>query len=358
MRQIVIGLLMFAVALPAAAVTMPPLHFDRAAETVVVSSGGVRLVGALFTPAGAGPFPAAVLVHGSGLAMHDDPAFIVHANAFLARGFAVFTYDKRGSGASGGDLDMADYDDLAHDVAAVVGWLRTRNEIRPEEIGLVGRSEGGWVAPLAASADPRLAFVVMSSGSAESPRQQVDFWTLTALRQSGADAATIARVQQVKEALREFYRRVADGTLKVADSGAELRRLDQQVHAFARFQPEMPDAVMNPAIEPVAKFRAFTRMLDYDPMPALLRMKAPLLAYLGAEDAVVNPASNAKILETLRARGRDVTVHVLPGVDHTLLVMDGDRIVGYATGYLEGMTDWAHERVLGRRSRSQEGAAH
>lgn len=308
-RQIVIGLLTLVVAIPAAAVTMPPLHFDRAAETVVVTSGSVRLVGALFTPAGAGPFPAAVLVHGSGPAMHDD---------------------------------------LAHDVAAVVGWLRTRNEIRPDEIGLVGRSEGGWVAPLAASADPRLAFVVMSSGSAESPRQQVDFWTLAALRHSGADAATIARVQQIKQALWEFYRRVADGTLKVADSGAELRQLDQQMHAFARFQPEMPDAVMNPAIEPVAKFRAFTRMLDYDPMPALLRMKAPLLAYLGAEDAVVNPASNAKILETLRASGRDVTVHVLPGVDHTLLVMDG---------YLEGMTEWAHERVLGRRKRPLEGAA-
>ncbi len=317
-RQIVIGLLTLVVAIPAAAVTMPPLHFDRAAETVVVTSGSVRLVGALFTPAGAGPFPAAVLVHGSGPAMHDD---------------------------------------LAHDVAAVVGWLRTRNEIRPDEISLVGRSEGGWVAPLAASADPRLAFVVMSSGSAESPRQQVDFWTLAALRHSGADAATIARVQQIKQALREFYRRVADGTLKVADSGAELRQLDQQMHAFARFQPEMPDAVMNPAIEPVAKFRAFTRMLDYDPMPALLRMKAPLLAYLGAEDAVVNPASNAKILETLRASGRDVTVHVLPGVDHTLLVMDGDRIVGYADGYLEGMTEWAHERVLGRRKRPLEGAA-
>lgn len=317
-RQIVIGLLTLVVAIPAAAVTMPPLHFDRAAETVVVTSGSVRLVGALFTPAGAGPFPAAVLVHGSGPAMHDD---------------------------------------LAHDVAAVVGWLCTRNEIRPDEISLVGRSEGGWVAPLAASADPRLAFVVMSSGSAESPRQQVDFWTLAALRHSGADAATIARVQQIKQALREFYRRVADGTLKVADSGAELRQLDQQMHAFARFQPEMPDAVMNPAIEPVAKFRAFTRMLDYDPMPALLRMKAPLLAYLGAEDAVVNPASNAKILETLRASGRDVTVHVLPGVDHTLLVMDGDRIVGYADGYLEGMTEWAHERVLGRRKRPLEGAA-
>jgi len=78
----------------------PPLvlKFDREPQKIAFADGDVRLAGALLEPDGRGPFPAVVLVHGAGPGTHDEPAFIVHANAFLSQGFAVLTYDKRSSG--------------------------------------------------------------------------------------------------------------------------------------------------------------------------------------------------------------------------------------------------------------------
>ena len=78
----------------------------------------------------------------------------------------MLTYDKRGSGKSGGELNLSDFDDLAGDVVASVKFLRQRADISPKKIGVLGRSEGGWVGTLAAGRDADLAFVIMSSGSA------------------------------------------------------------------------------------------------------------------------------------------------------------------------------------------------
>ena len=126
---------------------LPPgmvFKFDRDPQPVNFTNGNAKLSGVLVEPEGKGPFPALVLVHGSGPGTHDGIAFIVHANAFLKAGFAVLAYDKRGSGKSTGNLETSDYGDLAKDVAAAVAFLRTRPEIASSKIGLLGRSEGGF----------------------------------------------------------------------------------------------------------------------------------------------------------------------------------------------------------------------
>ena len=85
-----------------------------------------------------------MILHGSGRAAgtHDHPAYRVHANAFVRKGLAVLVYDKRGTGDSGGDFSTAGYKDFVQDALAAVRFLRSREDIDPLRIGLLGSSEG------------------------------------------------------------------------------------------------------------------------------------------------------------------------------------------------------------------------
>jgi alpha-beta hydrolase superfamily lysophospholipase len=321
-------------------------QFQYAFDSVAFVNGDVRLVGALFKSTGRGPFPAVVIVHGAGSAVYDEPAFRVHANAFVERGFAVLLYDKRGSGRSTGNLDTSDYSDLAGDVIAGVRFLRSRPDILPTKIGILGRSEGGWVGPLAAVRDSAIAFVIMSSGCAVSPYEENLFWTRRALRAHGASDSVIERAIAVKTALWSFYRNVA------ADSVSTRGRAGRAIHAslatqlltFDRYRPEVPATIATPGKTSTGYFRAFANMIYYDPGPTLEALHAPLLELLGENDDIVEPATTIAALDRLRATGHDVTVRTFPGVRHSLLLTTplGPR---YPADYLDVLTLWARDRV-------------
>lgn len=262
----------------------PPFEFDRPPERVTFRNGDVQLTGVLVKPDGVGPFPAVILVHGSGPATHDEPAFVVHANSFLRQGFAVLSYDKRGSGESTGNLEISDHDDLAHDVSSAVSYLRTRSEIAPSKIGLLGRSEGGWVGTLAASRDPQVSFVVMSSGCAVGPYGETLYWTGTSLRAKGVSDRRIEEAVKLKAAVWAFYRKVAEGKISHSAQRRDLASLRRRFSQFADLHPELPPGIMDPDIEDPRKFSAFTHMIYYDPAPALSAVHAPLLEAIGAND--------------------------------------------------------------------------
>lgn len=157
-------------------------------ETVTFRNGDVTLQGKLLRPAGPGPFPAVVLVHGSGAATRDMgfyDAFFVH------RGFAVLSFDKRGAGRSTGDWRTAALEDLAGDVVAGADHLRTRPDIDPRRVGFHGGSQGGWVGALAAARDPRTAFLLITCGSGVTVAENVAFEGEGRLRQAGFRGAEL-----------------------------------------------------------------------------------------------------------------------------------------------------------------------
>ena len=132
-------------------------------EEVSFQNGDVSLRGTLSTPATKGLHPALVLIHGSGPARRPGGFWI----PFFARhGIAVLVFDKRGAGESTGDWRKSTYQDLAADALAAVQLLKRQKGIDPKQIGLWGNSEGGWVAPLAASQSTDIAFLIVRSGSA------------------------------------------------------------------------------------------------------------------------------------------------------------------------------------------------
>ncbi len=320
---------------------LPPFAFK--VDSVSFSNGPVQLAGAFLKPDGNGPFPAIVMVHGAGSSTFDEPAFRMHANAFVRGGFAVLLYDKRGSGKSTGLLDTSDYDDLAADLAAGVTYLRAHRDIIPDQVGILGRSEGGWIGTLAASRDSLIRFVILSSGSGVRPYDQTLFATRKALRSLGASAQEVEDATAAKSAQWTYYGQVANMD-SVAGRSAAMQAtrdsVEKRLRSFARFAPQIPQNVRDPARNPLVFFRAFTSKIDYDPAPAFHAMRAALLEVIGENDEVVDPASTIAVFEGLRQSGRDVTIRILPGVSHSLVIMtkEGPR---YPEDYPEFAVRWA-----------------
>ena len=130
---------------------------------------GINLAGTLTLPKSAGPFPAVILISGSGAQDRDEALaghrpFLVLADYLTRQGVAVLRVDDRGVGGSTGDSLRATSSDFADDALAGVAYLKGRREIDTARIGLIGHSEGGLVAPLAATRSQDVAFIVLLAG--------------------------------------------------------------------------------------------------------------------------------------------------------------------------------------------------
>ncbi|GAI74447.1 unnamed protein product, partial [marine sediment metagenome] len=130
---------------------------------------GITLAGTLTLPSGDAPSPVVLLISGSGPQDRDGTIyghhpFLVLADYLTRQGIAVLRVDDRGVGESTGDFSNATSEDFASDVLAGIEYLKTRKEINPEKIGLVGHSEGGLIAPIVAVKSPDVAFIVLMAG--------------------------------------------------------------------------------------------------------------------------------------------------------------------------------------------------
>lgn len=140
---------------------------------VQFTNGDLPLAGMLFAPEGEGPFPVAVIIHGSGPSRRTNKWYLSVTEHLQKNGIAVLLPDKRGSEKSGGSWVGADFETLAGDTLAAVEFIRNQELLPWSDIGLLGMSQGGWIAPVAASRDKEIAFVVSMSGASVSAYQQL-----------------------------------------------------------------------------------------------------------------------------------------------------------------------------------------
>ena len=146
-----------------------PYPYDAVDVVFQNPKAGISLSGTLTIPRGEGPFPAVVLVTGSGAQNRDEEIlghkpFLVIADYLARRGIAALRYDDRGVGGSGGDFAAATTFDFADDALAAADFLAGQSRIDAKRVGVVGHSEGAIIAGIAASADPGIAFIVMLAG--------------------------------------------------------------------------------------------------------------------------------------------------------------------------------------------------
>jgi pimeloyl-ACP methyl ester carboxylesterase len=156
----------------------PPRQLgDRTTIDVRFESRGETLAGTLDLPAGEGPHPTLVWVHGSGPETRDRASS--NYGRLLDPRYAIFAFDKRGVGASEGNCCPLDFDLLADDVVAAVDAVRERDEVDDDAVGLMGLSQGGWIAPLAADRSDAVSFAVILSGPAVSIGEEAEYSQLT-----------------------------------------------------------------------------------------------------------------------------------------------------------------------------------
>jgi pimeloyl-ACP methyl ester carboxylesterase len=275
-------------------------------STDVSYPGGVTIAGTLTEPDGDGPFPAVLLITGSGAQDRDETIaghrpFLLLADTLTRAGYAVLRVDDRGVGGTGGTQAEATYDDLAGDAAAGLQFLRARPDIRADAVGLLGHSEGGYLAPLVAQTQAQKPdFVILMAGPAVSGRDVL-------IEQNKLIMAAAGATRQQTGDQVAFVTRYAD--LIIAGDFAGATELARQQVAKAGGDANLAPDTANENMR---------SLLTYDPAAALSALTVPVLAVYGGRDLQVPPAQSEPVLRSLLAANPDATVQTFPTLNHLM----------------------------------------
>jgi len=300
----------------------PPYPYDEKEVVYENKKAGVKLAGTLTLPRSEGPFPAILLITGSGPQDRDETVFghrpfLVLADYLTRRGIAVLRVDDRGIGKSTDSFAKATSEDFAGDMLAGVEYLKNLKEINPKQIGLLGHSEGGLIAPMVAAKTPDVSFIVMMAGTGLTGEQILYLQSALIQKASGTSDEAIDRDRKLREQMFAVVREEQDSVAaerrlrKIATDA--LANMSEKEKEEMGYSPEMLDMSIKQLLSPWLRF-----FLIYDPKPALMKVKCPVLAINGEKDLQVPPKENLHAIEeALKAGGnKDYTVKELPGLNH------------------------------------------
>lgn len=318
-----------------------PARYDRQpllTHEVWFTSGSVRLSGTVTRPPSPRPRPGIVLIHGSGPL--DREALALWTGFFNARGLGVLSYDKRGTGESGGDWRVATFEDLARDAEAAVAGLRAEPGIDSRRVGIFGISQGGWIAPQVAAAVPDLAFIILHAGGIVSPGEQGLKSLAAELQAHGltdVEVAEAVALQRLDDDVTRGKRPWSD--YKVAYETA------LGSHAEWLVSPLNPEG---------SWFRSFYRgIIDFNARPYWAKVRCPVLAVFGDRDLIVASGPNAALLREAMPEGVRLRIENLPDANHLCFQAETGVRSEYlsrgrfAAGYFPLLTRWIAE-VLGQ----------
>jgi pimeloyl-ACP methyl ester carboxylesterase len=274
----------------------------------------ISLSGTLTLPQGPGPFPVAVLLSDNGPRDRDETIeghrpFLVLSDHLTRKGIATLRFDKRGGGKSTGNYAEATIEDFAGDAQAAVTYLKTRKDLDPKRIGLIGHSEGGLIAPIVASHSTDIAWLVLLAAPALKGEDILLLQSELIMKVAGIDEEQISRT---------------------LDFNRQTYALARQEKDPAAFETKLNDLVQSSgmgALVPPATLRAqvltmaspwFRYLLDYDPLPALQKTLCPVLALNGQKDLQVPPKENLSIIQKALqdAGNKDSQTSEMPGLNH------------------------------------------
>ena len=289
-----------------------------------------------------GPRPLVVMVHGS---ERTSPMTSAYPYIFASYGLSVFAYDKRGTGRSEGEYTQ-NFELLADDAAAALAAARRLAEGRYTRAGFFGGSQGGWVAPLAATRSPA-DYVAVGFGLIASPLEEDREQVLSEMRELGYGGADLAAAGEV-----------ADATGKLVESHftsgfeqlAGVKRRHGSKPWFGKVKGEFTGAMLK---ESDADLRRVGRSLydnleliwDYDAPAVIRRLKVPQLWVLAEADREAPSDTSLTELKRLRAEGANLAIYSFPGTDHGMVEFtqapDGSRTYTRITdGYFRMLADW------------------
>ncbi len=282
----------------------------------------ILLAGTLTMPKKEGNFPAVILISGSGPQNRDEEIlghkpFLILSDYLTKNGFAVLRYDDRGTALSKGDFKSSTTAEFATDVEAAIAYLKTRKEIITKKIGLIGHSEGGLIAPMVASRNKDVAFVVLLAAPG------LDGGNILLLQQK-----LIAKAAGATDSDLQINENLNKKAFEIVKKSTNLEQLKSDLTIFiGEFQKNNPSAdktatmseddfialqvkqIANPWMQ---------YFIKYDPAPALQKVKCPVLAINGEKDLQVPPKENLEAIKTALTKGGNIkfTISELPNLNH------------------------------------------
>jgi pimeloyl-ACP methyl ester carboxylesterase len=286
------------------------------------SQAGVRLAGTLTLPKTGGPFPAVLLISGSGAQDRDESLFehkpfLVLADALTRRGVAVLRVDDRGVGGSSSGPQDATTADYAEDVEAGLAWLRARKEIDPRRVGLLGHSEGALIASMVAANDPEVGFIVLWAGQGVTGKDVVVEQARSIALANGASDDAAKQIAELQHAILEAV---------IAAPNEPALRESLDTITSSRGMPPIDAGTISRLTSPWYRY-----FLSLDPGAALRNVSAPVLALLGSKDVQVTPEQNAPALRAALRSNPDASVEVLPGLNHLFQTAETGAPTEYGT---------------------------
>jgi fermentation-respiration switch protein FrsA (DUF1100 family) len=299
----------------------PYPYIERQVEYTNLKAG-VRLVGTLTFPSDKGPFPAVLLISGSGPQDRNETVFghrpfLVLADYLTRQGIAVLRVDDRGVGESTGDFSQATSEDFASDVLAGVEYLKACKEIDPNKIGLIGHSEGGIIAPMVAAKSSDVAFLVLMAGTGLTGEEILYLQGALISRAMGVSEEDIAKNRQFNEKIFSLIKEEKD------EKTIEEKLRQMFMADWTELNEEEKKAIGDPEVYLKAQLQGllspwFKFFLTYDPKSTLNKVKCPLLAINGEKDLQVPPKENLSAIEAALVAGgnKNFTIKELPGLNH------------------------------------------
>ena len=322
-----------------------PFPYQSADVTFRNEKAGVTLAGTYTVPADMGPFPAVVLLTGSGAqdrneSVMDHQPFAVLADHLTRQGIAVLRFDDRGVGQSGGTPQGITNADYTADAQAALAWLRAQPGIRKNKVGLLGHSQGGTAATRAAVLPQGPDFLVLLA-SPSLPGDEMIVQQALALATVGkADPTQLQLIEGKQRQVVDIIGKTPDNVL----ARAELLQLLNRNHStdpavLAQLNSQL-DVLTSPT---------YRDLLADRPAPTLAKVRCPVLAMGGSKDVQVPAKANlAATAAGLKAAGnRDVTLKEMPGLNHLFQNASTGGVAEYATieetfapAALQIISDW------------------
>lgn len=306
---------------------------------VRVASGGVTLAGVLTLPAGPGPHPAMLMIQGSGPLTRRAPGQT--GDLIAAHGVAVLTLDKRGTGGSSGDWSGLSHEAWIADAGAALDALKREPGIDSTQVGIYAASEGGFVGPELAARRQDVSFLVCRVCSALPHAEAIMDMEERRLLAAGRAADVAAEAREWLR-LRTAYALGRQGFERMAAFEART--------SAAEWREDFPPGAAALPRPDAAYWDVYAGVLAGDPARAYRALKIPVLVVLGGDDQRILAGRNEPVFAEIAHNARDMTVMVVPGASHGLLVMNVDGAVGYPPGLYQEIVDWIVARTGSSRT--------
>ena len=331
----------------------PPFNYNAEEVTFNNTKDNISLAGTLTYPKTGSKFPVVILITGSGPQDRNEEifahkSFAVIADDLTKKGIAVLRYDDRGVGKSTGDFSNSSTEDFANDVRSAIEFLKTRPEIDQKNLGLIGHSEGGMIAPMVAANNAAVKFIVLMAGPG-TPIDELMIEQSTRYSElQGADASAIEVNTKIQKSTYAFIKNYKANDFEkdfTAFLKTEMSNLPD--NQKPQTEVELNESVKNQVDAVNNKW--FLYFIKYNPAENLSKLKCGVLAINGSLDFQVPAKTNLKAIDTAlkSAKNKNYKIVELPGLNHLFQEATTGSVDEYATieqtispKALSIMSDW------------------